>query len=197
VCLHALAKRLITVLLGFVFLSPTYGPGVLAVYFFPMLKKTFYLVLFVAVTAVFLYGLYLQFANKNISGQTASGIISFPYSDCQPELAPCSVRLAGRQLRFSLPKKAFYLQIFPVEVLLTGFTRNEIEAVSVRFEMPGMNMARNQVQLSVNDGLWRGRVMLPVCISGRSDWQAIVDVKAEGKTYRAIFSFVVAEKTNS
>ncbi len=162
-----------------------------------MLKKIFSLVLFVAVTAVFLYGLYLQFANKNITEQTVTSVINFPYSDCQPELRPCSVSLAGRQLRFSLPKQAFYLQVFPVEVSLAGFAGNELEAVSIRFEMPGMNMAGNQVQLSVNKGLWHGKAMLPVCTSGRSDWQAMVDVKAKGKTYRAIFSFVVAGKTDS
>ncbi len=150
--------------------------------------------LFVVVAAVFLYGLYLQFANKNITEQTATGVINFPYPDCRPELAPCSVALGDRQIRFFLPKKAFYLQVFPVEISLAGFVGSQPDAVSVRFEMPGMNMADNQVQLSVNDGRWRGRAMLPVCISGRSDWQAVVDVKVKEKTYRAIFSFVVAEK---
>ncbi len=159
-----------------------------------MLKKIFYLVLFGAVTTVFLYGLYLQFANKNITKQAATGIINFPYSDCQPEFAPCSSSLADRQIRFFLPKKAFYLQAFPVEISLAGFAGNQPDSVTVRFEMPGMNMAGNQVQLFINDGGWRGKAMLPVCTSGRSDWQAVVDVKVKEKIYRAIFSFVVAEK---
>lgn len=161
-----------------------------------MLKKIFVFVLLVAVTTVFLYGLYLQLFNKNITEQAATRLINFPYSDCQPELAPCSVSLAGRQVRFSLPEKAFYLKIFPVQVLLTGFARNEIESVSVRFEMSAMDMGLNRIKLSTKDSLWRGRAMLPVCTSGGSDWQAVVDVKGKEKIYRAIFNFVVAEKTN-
>ncbi len=159
-----------------------------------MLKKIFFLVLFVAVAAVFLYGLYLQFFNKNITEQAATGLINFPSSDCRSEPAPCSVSLSGRQVRFSLPEKAFYLQTFPVQVLLAGFAGNEVESVTVRFEMNGMDMGFNQVKLLANDGLWHGRTMLPVCTSGRSDWQAVVDVKVKEKIYRAIFSFVVAEK---
>jgi len=153
--------------------------------------------LLVAVTAVFLYGLYLQFANKNTGEQAATGIINFPYSDCQPELAPCSVSLGDRRIGFFLPKKTVYLQVFPVEISLAGFAGSQPDSVSVRFEMPGMNMAGNQVQLSVNNGHWRGRAMLPVCTSGRSDWQAVVDVKVKEKTYRAVFDFVVSEKANS
>jgi len=189
-------KRLIAVLLGFASLSPTYDPASWR-FIFPMLKKIFIFLLLAGVTAAFLYGLYLQFANKNITEQTATGVINFPSSDCQPELVPCSVSLAGRQIRFSLPEKVFYLQIFPVQVLLTGFAANEVESVTVRFEMKAMDMGFNRVKLLANDGLWHGRTMLPVCTSGRSDWQALVDVKVKEKTYRAIFSFVVAEKTNS
>ncbi len=162
-----------------------------------MLKKIFYLVLFVAVATVFLYGLYLQFANKNITEQTATRVVNFPHTDCQTEIIPCSVSLADRQIRFSLPEKAFYLHIFPVQVLLAGFAGNEVESVTVRFEMKAMDMGLNRVKLSAHDGLWHGRTMLPVCTSGRSDWQAVVDVKVKEKIYRAIFSFVVAEKTNS
>ncbi len=164
---------------------------------FFVMKKTMVSVLAVCVTAVFLFTLYLQFVDTKVAEQTALAPISFPATDCHPEMTPCTIKLEDRQVRFFLPQKAFYLQAFPVQVLLTGFDRDELESVSVRFEMRGMNMGFNQIQLSTGKENWYGEAMLPICVSGRSDWKAIVDVKAEEETYRAIFSFVVAEKKDS
>ncbi len=164
---------------------------------FFVMKKIMVSVLAVCVTAVFLYTLYLKFVATKIPEQTASTVIHFPATDCHPEMMPCTVMRAGRQVRFFLPKKALYLQAFPVQVSVLGFDRNKLESVSVRFEMLGMNMGFNQIQLSARKESWYGEAMLPICVSGRSDWKAIVDVKAEEETYRAIFSFMVAEKSDS
>ncbi len=145
-------------------------------------------------TSAFLYGLYLQFFNKNISKQTATRVINFPHTDCQPERTPCSVRLGDRQLRFFLPEKAFYLKAFPVQVWLAGFSGSGVEAVRIRFEMPDMDMGLNQLRLSVKNGSWQGRAILPVCSSGSNDWLATLDVITGAGVYRARFNFVVAGK---
>ncbi|VAX11985.1 hypothetical protein MNBD_GAMMA24-2510 [hydrothermal vent metagenome] len=150
--------------------------------------------MFVVVTSVFLYGLYLQFFNKETGEQTTATLISFPHTDCKPERKPCSVSLGDRQLRFNLPKKAFYLRPFPVLVLLTGFTPDEIKSVSSRFEMTDMNMGFNQVQLSEKNRRWQGQAILPVCSSGSHDWLAVIEVKTGTTVYRARFNFSVENK---
>ncbi|HEB55540.1 MAG TPA: hypothetical protein ENI98_04390 [Gammaproteobacteria bacterium] len=107
---------------------------------------------------------------------------------------PCSVTLDHRQLRFSLPDKAFYLQPFPVVVFLTGFSGNKPASVRIHFDMTEMNMGLNQVQLSEKNGRWQGQARLPVCSSGSNDWQATVEVKTGAEVYRARFNFTVTDK---
>ena len=153
--------------------------------------------LFVVVAVAFLYGLYLQTVKKTdtkITGQMVLPVITFPDTDCRSNLAMCTVSLDDRQIQFLLPNKAFYLQMFPVEVFLTGFDKKKVESVSVQFEMPGMDMGFNQIQLSVHKQAWYGKTILPLCASGLSDWNATVDVKSEEKIYRATFALVIVAK---
>lgn len=159
-----------------------------------MLKKIIFAALFVVVASAFLYGLYLQLFNKETGEQTTTRLISFPHTDCKPERKPCSVSLGDRQLRFYLPKKAFYLRPFPVLVLLTGFAQDEIKSVSSRFEMSEMNMGFNQVRLSEKNRRWQGQAILPVCSSGSHDWLAVIEVNTGTSVYRARFNFSVENK---
>lgn len=158
-----------------------------------MIKKLLIALLLVSV----LYGLYLQFANKNktdikISGQTAPPVTAFPDTDCRADRVACTVNLSDRQLRFLLPKTVLYLQPFPVEVFLTGFDKKKVASVSVQFEMQEMDMGFNKIQLSAGKEGWQGSAILPFCVSGRSDWNAIVDVKVEEEIYRASFALQVS-----
>ncbi len=164
-----------------------------------MIKKIWGAVLLSIVSAVFLYGLYLQFAvnskaDAKITGQTNLPVIDFPSTACQANPGSCVVSLMGRRVIFSLPKKAGYLQRFPVTVLLQEFGKNKPEVVSVRFEMVGMEMGSNQVKLILKQGHWYADAMLPLCISGRSDWTAIVDINTGNAIYRASFKLVVIAK---
>lgn len=50
-------------------------------------------------------------------------------------------------------------------------------AVSIGFEMEGMEMGPNRYRLVRDaDGIWRARVLLPVCVSGRRDWLMVVEI---------------------
>lgn len=55
------------------------------------------------------------------------------------------------------------------------------QAVTLRFDMVGMDMGVNQYRLQVIDkGVWQAQVMLPVCVTGRRDWFATVRVTVPG-----------------
>lgn len=52
--------------------------------------------------------------------------------------------------------------------------------VAIEFQMQGMDMGPNRYRLVRQaDGSWAGRVTLPVCVSGRRDWQMVVDVDGQ------------------
>lgn len=155
------------------------------------MKKTLFALLFIALITA-LPALYLKFIETKNKEPSEVILIPFPDTDCRPNTQRCIVSLLDRQLSFFFPKKALYLQAFPVEVFVSGFNEKKLESIRVRFEMLEMNMGFNQVQLSANKDLWSANAMLPLCASGRSDWKAIIDVSVEEKIYRAVFNFEVS-----
>ena len=58
-----------------------------------------------------------------------------------------------------------------------GITAPAAQEVYVELHMQGMNMGLNRYRLIRQaDGEWRGRITLPVCVSGRRDWTMFVEV---------------------
>ena len=61
--------------------------------------------------------------------------------------------------------------------------------IHVDFAMKGMAMGLNRYRLvHVNDD-WQADVTLPVCVQGRSDWEMLVEIEAEGGVKRFIVPF--------
>lgn len=68
----------------------------------------------------------------------------------------------------------------------------QVQEILVRFVMSGMSMGLNEYQLIENEaGLWTGRVTLPVCTSGRSDWLAEITIESDRTRWTLIQPFVV------
>jgi hypothetical protein len=64
----------------------------------------------------------------------------------------------------------------------------QARAVYAEFLMPGMEMGLNRYRLErAPGGAWRGRITLPVCVTGRRDWLLVLDVDGE----RHALAFVV------
>jgi hypothetical protein len=60
-----------------------------------------------------------------------------------------------------------------------------VTAIEVGFVMPGMQMGLNRYALvHEGDDIWRARVTLPVCMSGRSDWVAEFEFLADQRRMR-------------
>jgi len=111
-------------------------------------------------------------------------------SGCEPQRG-CAARneSVSVQLRFPAPPHA--LKPFPVQLLVT--TDKRVESVVLAFSMAGMDMGLNRYRM-VRDpqtGNWRADVTLPVCVSGRSDWIAAVEMVIAGREYRWNVPFVV------
>lgn len=65
------------------------------------------------------------------------------------------------------------MRAFEVRISLPG-----AESVYASFDMVDMQMGMNRYRFQRQpDGSWRAMVTLPVCISGRSDWVMLIDIK--------------------
>lgn len=99
---------------------------------------------------------------------------------CADIVAGCSLPPPGWQVRFDHAPRP--MQRFRLQATLPGAGR-----VQARFMMRGMEMGLNQYRLQPDGtGGWRGEVMLPACIQGRSDWLLILD--ADGRRYALPFA---------
>ncbi len=90
-------------------------------------------------------------------------------------LAGCRISGPGYQVEVAFETRPRALQPFPVAVKPGG--SKDVKAVSVGFSMPGMAMGLNRYALvSAAEDEWRGEVTLPICVSGRTDWVAEVEI---------------------
>lgn len=92
--------------------------------------------------------------------------------DCPDLAAGCSTRLDGREVSVGIMGELKVLQPFQVWVRVGDARR-----VQATFTMEGMDMGFNLYTLHADeDGVFRGRVTLPVCVSGRRDWVMTLDI---------------------
>ncbi len=95
---------------------------------------------------------------------------------CADPTAGCSTRLGAREIRIGMTgnpgSRLKPLQPFQVWVQAPG-----AERVQVSFTMEGMDMGFNLYTLQPDDqGVFRGRATLPICVTGRRDWNMVVDI---------------------
>lgn len=111
----------------------------------------------------------------------------------QPEAAPaqpvtcanlgagCTVSLAGRTVELGVAGELKVLSPFEVWLKAPG-----AKAVAASFTMAGMDMGFNLYTLKPDAaGVFRARVTLPVCVTGRRDW--IMTLTVDGQTLRVPF----------
>jgi hypothetical protein len=93
----------------------------------------------------------------------------------------CGTRLHGRAVSLGLSGPVQPLKPFRVWVKAAG-----ARTVQARFTMQGMDMGFNLYTLRADaDGIFRARVTLPVCVSGRRDW--IMAVEIDGSVIQVPF----------
>ena len=100
---------------------------------------------------------------------------------CADLRAGCKADLAGRTVELGVAGELKVLT--PFEVWLTAPGARSVQA---SFTMAGMDMGFNLYTLRPGaDGVFRARVTLPVCVSGRRDW--VITLKIDGRSLSTPF----------
>jgi hypothetical protein len=85
---------------------------------------------------------------------------------CADLRAGCTSGLAGREIKLGIVGELKVLTPFEVWLKAPG-----AETVQASFTMEGMDMGFNLYTLRPDaEGVFRARVTLPVCVTGRRDW---------------------------
>jgi hypothetical protein len=105
-----------------------------------------------------------------------------PAAHCSSLISGCTVPVGDKSalVRFSHPPAV--LKPFGVEVMSRGARR-----IEVSFTMAGMEMGSNIYRLEADSqGVWRSQVVLPACVTGRSDW--VMTLAVDGAQVKVPFS---------
>lgn len=95
--------------------------------------------------------------------------------NCPDPVAGCRFKLAGYAvaLRFSEAPRPMRPFLFDVEA-------GQAATVAADFAMPDMEMLPNRYQLTrMDESHWQTKVVLPVCVSGRSNWLLALTIDGE------------------
>lgn len=158
------------------------------------MKKLLSLVMvFLVIVAVVYY-----FRNQQEVEQKPRLVLELSDLNCNPAEVACTATKQDFSVALFFPDKVHYLKPFRMQVTATGMNNSTIEAVFIDYNMVGMDMGLNRFSLlPVNDGKgqqrYEGEGILPVCVSGRVDWLANINVVTEDKVYEAVFKLEVTK----
>ena len=114
---------------------------------------------------------------------------------CADYTSGCKASINNKKVEIKFPKDIVFLERFPIEVKLDGIPAAK---VTVEFRMVGMDMGLNFYQLQQGNkdkSIWMGEGVLPVCTTGRTDWQSIISIEQEGEIQQVVFQFTVRAKS--
>lgn len=112
-----------------------------------------------------------------------------PDPACDLHKGPCGAALpGGGSMQFSItPRPIPMVSPLQVEVALTG---REASKVEVDFAGVDMNMGLNRPELAAQgSGRFTGQGSLPVCVTGKMDWQATVMIETGRERIAVPFRF--------
>lgn len=112
-------------------------------------------------------------------------------TDCRVDRSVCTAAADGARISLELGPGVPVMRPFAIRATTSLPAGEQPAQVEVDFEMIGMDMGRNRYRLAqAADHVWQGVATLPVCTTGRSDWQAVVEIQTDsGRRYRAVFPF--------
>lgn len=111
-------------------------------------------------------------------------------SGCDPR-ASCIASAPGFSARVSMGPDMHVLKAFPVVVQIESDT--QVKDITFAASMQGMDMGLNRYRLQETgaDGQWRADVILPICVSGRTDWIGLLEVRTGDLNRQIQLSFWV------
>ena len=159
------------------------------------LNKNIIIVLLIIIALMFIYTL----INKDESKLRT--VIKIPVEKCKSQHQKCEAKLGKFKIEISFDKNVLYLKPFTVSVLTESKANVEIESIQVDFKMKGMYMGVNRFMLSKisSENLkqkWRGKALLPVCVTGRADWFSELEVVTKQNKYILLVPVLVKQPVN-
>jgi hypothetical protein len=148
----------------------------------PRVLTTVAIVLAFACVAVVAYKIAHRSAND-------SGQLLVAPADCDLNASRCAVDLPeGGRIELSIsPQPIPVVRPLHIDVRITGAVVHRVE---LDFSGRTMDMGSNRTPLApVGEGGYRGSAMLPVCVTGRMDWQATLYVDTQNGRLAARFDF--------
>ena len=114
--------------------------------------------------------------------------VALPISSCDPGKQACVATLPdGGQLEFSIePRPVPALKPLKLQVTLKG---SEARRIEVDFAGTDMKMGYNRPALEGEHGRYIGQAHLPVCITGKMEWEATVLVETSKALVAIPFRF--------
>ena len=114
---------------------------------------------------------------------------------CQPTMSNCLSPIGDGKLQWSVEQSIQYLKPFMNKIELTNIQVRDVQQISIEFVMQGMQMAVNRsIFKRQASGLWQAQSVLPICVSGRKDWQAIIRVETHQSVWQTEFQFQLPAK---
>lgn len=111
-------------------------------------------------------------------------------TDCDSARTACGAQGEGLRIELRLGPPVQPLEAFDIALRIADGTLTDAAAVEVQFVMRGMDMGINRYRLArAADGVWRGRAVLPVCTSRRTDWIAELDIRDGTHRWTAALPF--------
>lgn len=115
--------------------------------------------------------------------------VSLPVSTCDLGATPCRIALPeGGQVEFAIdPRPVPALKPLRLLAIASG---TDVRKIEVDFAGVDMKMGYNRPALeNLGDGRFSGQANLPVCITGKMQWQATVIIEAGSSVVAAPFIF--------
>ena len=155
------------------------------------------------ITLLFLFIIIItgtQYLNRT-SLSIEKKIINIPAVNCHAQKNMCTVTLDDIKLGISFDRNVYYLKKFTVSVWSENKENTDIESIQIDFKMKNMNMGVNRFKLDkINSEnkrqQWQGKALLPVCVTGRADWFAELEVVTKQSQYILSLPLFVQKSSN-
>ena len=120
-------------------------------------------------------------------------ILLKPAAGCDIAKQPCTARSDQVAVTLAFAEQPSGLKVFPVQVSARGLKHPETARLTLVFTMSGMDMGQVKQVLKWNQQKqqWQGQSILPICSTGRRDWNVRLELISKEVIYLADFSFVV------
>ena len=133
---------------------------------------------------------------KNKFSTKSLPVIRVSIANCNPQEKVCSVEVNNTKFEISLNRNIFYLKPFNISLVFEENSALNIKDIHIEFKMKNMNMGVNRFKMKKNAAennkqRWDNMALLPICVTGRADWIAELEIVTDKSKYVVSFPVLV------